>query len=685
MISCKQLVQDKNLVKKFGVSARHFGLTLFLSGSVLFDAYVPFGLGMIAASGSGGSGLAALLGAACGAALFLPFSAALRYLAAGILLYTANNAFYDTEFYKRRAVVPLFSVVLMLAVEFVYVLEAGTETLLHCLLCAALTGVSALCFRTVLHDTDVPEGQREGAALFLLAACLSVCASLRLEGGIAPGRAAAVLCVMLLAYREDLRRSLLAALCIGITMDFAAGEGNFFCAALYSVGALAMNFRRRGKRTTATILFCAACIALLLPLPAAFALPLLYEILAASLVFLLLPGKWIRKERTAKSASRLAREEGERSDLRRRLEQSAAAFRELYDSVSRFPEQEEENPSVIFDRSAEAVCASCSMRKICWDNEYEQTFQSFRTVTPLLLTRGRIKGDAFPSSFTDRCIRFSALLAAIHAETAAYLLRRQYRKRLSESRGQTVGQYAELSALLSEAAQRCSAVPIRERTLLSYRIGSAVRAKNGESISGDCTDYFETEEARLCLALSDGMGSGMAAHREASLALRLLEKFLRAGVGAAPTLRTLNNALALRGELSESFTTLDLLLVSLRSGEAELYKYGAAASYCKKNARVRKISVSCLPAGLQNSDASPEATLFRLEEDSYFVMVTDGVTGAEDDEWLQDLLAGWSGDDPQLLADSILKESLSRGGTEDDASALVLYVPRRSKGEIQEE
>ncbi len=51
----------------------------------------------------------------------------------------------------------------------------------------------------------------------------------------------------------------------------------------------------------------------------------------------------------------------------------------------------------------------------------------------------------------------------------------------------------------------------------------------------------------LYLLLSDGMGSGQEAHREAALTVRLLEQFLRAGIEAAPALKTLNSALALLG------------------------------------------------------------------------------------------------------------------------------------------
>ena len=73
-----------------------------------------------------------------------------------------------------------------------------------------------------------------------------------------------------------------------------------------------------------------------------------------------------------------------------------------------------------------------------------------------------------------------------------------------------------------------------------------------------------TEDGTLCLLLSDGMGCGEAAQRESSMAVRLLERFLRAGIDAPPALKTLNSALSLRAESTDSFTTVDLLTLRQR-------------------------------------------------------------------------------------------------------------------------
>jgi len=58
------------------------------------------------------------------------------------------------------------------------------------------------------------------------------------------------------------------------------------------------------------------------------------------------------------------------------------------------------------------------------------------------------------------------------------------------------------------------------------------------------------------------------------------------------------------------------------------------------------------------------------------VMISDGVADPGRDEWLQDLLAGWEGEDPQILAGLILSESIRRERLQDDCGIQVLYRPR---------
>ena len=174
------------------------------------------------------------------------------------------------------------------------------------------------------------------------------------------------------------------------------------------------------------------------------------------------------------------------------------------------------------------------------------------------------------------------------------------------------------------------------------------------------------------------MGSGPEAGKESSLAVRLLEQFLRSGVRPEAALRTLNSALALRGEETGGFTTIDLLRLDLFTGEAEVYKYGAAPTYVKKGTSVSRVTGSALPAGLTDGDTvAPDVTRLKLEAGDCVLLVTDGVAGTESDVWVRERLAAFNGVSPRELAQALIAESEEHGGATDDRTALVLRLAER--------
>ena len=196
-----------------------FLLTAVLCGAQLFGGYAPFALGLVAAAGSGKRGLAALLGGVAGALVFLDFSHALRTLAVAVLLYTANNAFCETRWYRSRRFLPAMTALMYLAVELVYLLQAGADRAALCLLSIALAVLAAVCARAVLEGKTMNEEQRQAALLVVVTGVLMAASALRLENGFAPGRILAMLLVMLLAYDRSAGTALAAALGIGLAMD----------------------------------------------------------------------------------------------------------------------------------------------------------------------------------------------------------------------------------------------------------------------------------------------------------------------------------------------------------------------------------------------------------------------------------------------------------------------------------
>ena len=330
-----------------------------------------------------------------------------------------------------------------------------------------------------------------------------------------------------------------------------------------------------------------------------------------------------------------------------------------------------ENPAVLFDRAAEQVCRDCPLRADCWQSHYSDTYNAFNDACPVLLQRGRALAEDFPLYFACRCIRFPRLLEALDSQLRDYLQRRLHHARLDAAYRLAREQYRQVAQALTPTPK--TAPP--RRSAITCRTASALRPKNGEKLCGDQCDAFDVGDS-VYMALSDGMGSGEAAHREAAMTVRLLRQFLQAGIRPEPALQTLNAAAMLRCQSGAGFTTIDLVRLEKGAATLTLYKYGAAPSYLKRRGTVVRCQGSSLPAGLESADGQPSPQTYPVAPGTWLVQVSDGVAG-DDDQWLQDLLAGWDGTSPRALAQELLRQSWQRTGGADDCAVSVLAMDGR--------
>lgn len=665
-----QITLDNARTVRFLNGGVRFFLAAALTAARISGGGAPFALGFTAACGAGLDGMCALAGAAVGALVFLEFSTGLAHIAVAILVYTAAVAFRGLKLMDRPLFTPLVAAGMTLAVEGIYVAQSLSplDHLTPCLLSTVLVGVSARCCAPL---TRGGEEEKKPEALEFLAVTLLLAFSDVTPGGISLGRTAIACMVLFTAWQKGAASGAVTGVWAGLLADLCAGGAPVFTAG-YGFAGLAAGLRTQHSRLSAGALWLLAALTALAPVTQARGLFAVEEAALAVPLFLLIPRKLLGGKRIKQTAPP---ESGALPTLRERLDRAAAAFRDLYDSLGRGAVQStEENPAIVFDRAAERICRGCALCDLCWKKEYGATYNALNDATPYLLERGRALAKDFPNHFSSRCIHLPDFLTAINGELSAYLLRKQYRRRMEETRRDAKGQYARLSDLLTATAANLEAVPT-SGTRRDYRIGAAIKPKQGESACGDTLSSFETDDGLLCLLLSDGMGSGEAARRESALTCRLLRQFLEAGVEAEAALNTMNAAMALRGQETGSFSTIDLLTLRLESGEAALYKYGAAPTYIKRFGRVRRITGAALPAGLKPSPAGPDVTHVSLEPETFAVLISDGTADSGHDEWLQNLLAGWSGTDPQQLANLILREAENQNGLADDCGVQVLYLP----------
>lgn len=208
--------------------------------------------------------------------------------------------------------------------------------------------------------------------------------------------------------------------------------------------------------------------------------------------------------------------------------------------------------------------------------------------------------------------------------------------------------------------------------------GIAKIGKGCDKISGDNFSLLELEGGKQGVILSDGMGAGQSAFRESAMVVEVLEELLNAGFPKETALQMLNTAMVM-GREEVRFSTIDISMFDLYSGECEITKAGASTTFIKHKDRVEKIRSTSLPIGVM-SKLEVDCVSRQLQDGDMVIMVTDGVMDAlpigEQDFLMQMIIEGTSLNNPKELAHHILEQVLECSGQVplDDMTVLVVGI-----------
>lgn len=203
-------------------------------------------------------------------------------------------------------------------------------------------------------------------------------------------------------------------------------------------------------------------------------------------------------------------------------------------------------------------------------------------------------------------------------------------------------------------------------------IGKAQLAK--ANLCGDQGGAMLLESGKQLVMLSDGMGVGAKAAAQSNAALDTLSKFLEIGFSKDTAIDSVNASLALQGN-EESLVTLDLCIVDLYTGAVEFVKTGAAPSFIKRGNEVKVVQGASLPVGILTA-VEKESIQEQISEGDMIIMASDGLIDADKEgayHWILEELATAEEEDPQQLAQHLLKAAMERcgGSVQDDITILV--------------
>ena len=233
------------------------------------------------------------------------------------------------------------------------------------------------------------------------------------------------------------------------------------------------------------------------------------------------------------------------------------------------------------------------------------------------------------------------------------------------------GRYMD-TPCISMVANHCR-IQMSERALYDVHTGTAQHISGKGRLCGDCFNYFTDGTGRAVALISDGMGTGGRAAVDGSMAEGIMTTLIKSGIAFDSALQIVNSALMVKSE-DESIATLDIVCIDLFTGEAEIMKAGAVATYVRKGNVVERIDFPSLPVGILTDVKLIHETV-HLEDTDWLLMVSDGAVSSGDKQ-IMTTLKQWQGDNPKQLAQMIVEQSHGNKESpyDDDITAIAIHL-----------
>ena len=261
----------------------------------------------------------------------------------------------------------------------------------------------------------------------------------------------------------------------------------------------------------------------------------------------------------------------------------------------------------LLHRTRERACGSCPNRKQCRDVEFSAQLLHM-SLTDL-------------SSAPAQCRKPGRLLTELRRSQEQLRFLKGDRQRRREYRDAVVQQYRFLGEYLRSTADALPRRPTGQKPRYTPEV--AVCSAGKEAANGDRCLWFSGTEHRYYILLCDGMGTGLGAAEDGRTAANLLRQMLTAGFPAEYALRSLNSLTALRGRAGA--VTVDLAEITLTTGAAAIYKWGAAPSWLLRRTGAEKIGTAGPPAGLSVTETRETVDRLSLRRGEALILSSDGL------------------------------------------------------------
>lgn len=445
-------------------------LSAIVSGTVILNSLSPFGVAAVAAV-SPGMSLFALAGSVIGYALSSGITGTMKYIAAAVLVAAIKWVFGTLgSVDKKRIFAPFVAAASMLATGLA--VNIGDGMYIYDVVLsfsdAALAMGAVYFFKKAIH-TIINKKSLKGlsagelcSVLVLLSVVLMSLSGLTI-GMISIGRVLSVIIILLAARYGKESYGSIAGITTGIAMSLGSGSMLYIVAAYAFGGLLAGVFSPLGKVALSVAFILSNGLTFIMA--GMDTLTILYETMAATLIFMLLPirlGGDIVSGVVDSDISAAYDVKDIRRHLTMKLKYISATFEDISKSIKTVTEKLQyvsgADITDVYSNAAEDVCRKCAMKMYCWESCYGDTMNAFNDMTPELKKKGKISSENASTFLKSRCKKIDLLTASINRAYSDHLAYEGAKRKVNEVRSLLSDQYDCISGVFKELCDELSTI-----------------------------------------------------------------------------------------------------------------------------------------------------------------------------------------------------------------------------------
>ena len=474
------LIADRtNIIIIIGV----FITSLVLPQTVVFDRFAPFAVSLVCAL-SGQALVVAIIGATLSLVLHSTAGIFLKYIGAMMILCTLRWLFsFNKSVVRNRFFAPVTAFVscFLTGVAISTLIGFSWYDLMLSAAEGAMAGGTAYLFgelwiavegRTKLFELNTMQSV---CALTLFGLLLIPLTELRI-GMFSIGGFLAVSFVLLCAATLGASFAATCAMLLGFLFVLADAEYIFLPVLLGFGGIVGGLMSRFSKAGVSIAMVFTSALMLVVTYNTSRMPEILYDVSVASLIFLLVPKRYIEKLSAKLSQTKLTGFD----EVKRAYMTKVSFLSEALSDVGNITEQvakklnraRADESMGVFEKTSSQTCSDCGLKTSCWEKNPSETTKAFSQMIPTLKKHGCIDFDTLPEYFQNHCCRSRQIVAQTNINYAEYIAKQSAKRRINEIRELIGGQFEAMSSVLDRLS-----VEIKDIRNIDLQSTSALKQK----------------------------------------------------------------------------------------------------------------------------------------------------------------------------------------------------------------